>query len=177
MARARRTGEVTEWRWADGTTVTFGARVYTYARREKVASGTDKQGWNRRRAEIELEKIVQQIERGTWIPPRLQLKEDRAATAMAELGLQVDESFRAFEPSPVAGGIRSACGSARTRSSTTSGGSATCIGASVATSWARPSPTGAGAADRSVDCGRPAVRRPGSVRDRRSGLYVTSRYG
>jgi hypothetical protein len=92
MARARRTGEVTEWRWADGTTITFGARVYMYGRREKVSFGTDKEGWNRRRAEIELEKIVQQIERGTWIPPRLQLKEDRTATAMAELGVQVEES-------------------------------------------------------------------------------------
>jgi integrase len=95
MARAR-TGEVTQWRWADGTTITFGARVYVYGRREKVSFGTDKEGWNQRRAEIELEKIIQQIERGTWIPPRLELEEDRAVTAMAELGVQVEESFRVF---------------------------------------------------------------------------------
>jgi integrase len=95
MARAR-TGEVTEWRWADGTTITFGARVYVHGRREKISFGTDQEGWNQRRAEIELEKIIQQIERGTWIPPRLQPQEDRAATAMAELGAQVEESFRGF---------------------------------------------------------------------------------
>jgi hypothetical protein len=31
--------------------------------------GTNTQGWNDVRAEIELESILQQVERGTWAPP------------------------------------------------------------------------------------------------------------
>ena len=48
-----------------------------YGRYEKVTFGTNKQGWNRTRAELETERIMQQIERGTWVPPRLQPREDR----------------------------------------------------------------------------------------------------
>ncbi|MGN6170954.1 MAG: phage integrase SAM-like domain-containing protein, partial [Solirubrobacteraceae bacterium] len=47
-------------------------------------------------AELETERIIQQIERGTWVPPRLEPREERQAQAMAALGLQVDETFRAF---------------------------------------------------------------------------------
>ncbi|HUN77417.1 MAG TPA: hypothetical protein VMU32_00695 [Solirubrobacteraceae bacterium] len=65
----RTTGEVTERLWADGTTTTFGARLYAYGRRHRLVFGTDRQGWNRTRAEIELESIQQQVVRGTWLPP------------------------------------------------------------------------------------------------------------
>ena len=58
--------------------------------------GTNKQGWNCQRAELETEKILQQIERGTWVPPRLQPREDRLEDAMAQLGARVDETFRVF---------------------------------------------------------------------------------
>ena len=67
-----------------------------YGRYEKVTFGTNKQGWNRTRAELETERITQQIERGTWVPPRLQPREDRLEETMATLGVQVDESFRVF---------------------------------------------------------------------------------
>jgi len=90
------TGQIIEKPWADGDTISYLVRVYAYGRRERVTLGTDKQGWNRQRAELELERIVQQIERGTWVPPRLRAKEDRAAQAMAQLGVKVDESFRVF---------------------------------------------------------------------------------
>lgn len=66
------TGEVTERTWKDGRTVTFGARVYAYGRRHRLVFGTNKQGWNRTRAEIELESIQQQVARGTWLPPERQ---------------------------------------------------------------------------------------------------------
>ncbi|MGA8719210.1 MAG: tyrosine-type recombinase/integrase, partial [Solirubrobacteraceae bacterium] len=46
--------------------------------------------------ELETERIVQQIERGTWVPPRLEPREDRLQESMAALGVQVDESFRVF---------------------------------------------------------------------------------
>ena len=76
--------------------LSYGAQVRAYGRYEKVTFGTNKQGWNRTRAELETERIVQQIERGTWVPPRLEPREDRLEEAMAALGVQVDETFRAF---------------------------------------------------------------------------------
>jgi integrase-like protein len=91
-----RTGSVFDKPWADGETVSFGAWVYAYGRREKVTFGTDKQGWNRPRGELETEKILQQIERGTWVPPRLEPREGRLEDAMAQLGVRGDQTFRAF---------------------------------------------------------------------------------
>jgi integrase len=63
-------GEVTERPWKDGKTITFGARLYAYGRRYRLAFGTNVQGWNDVRAEIELESILQQVDRGTWVPPQ-----------------------------------------------------------------------------------------------------------
>jgi hypothetical protein len=37
-------GEVTEWPWKDGQTVTFGARLYAYGRRWRLVFGTSAQG-------------------------------------------------------------------------------------------------------------------------------------
>ena len=62
-------GEVTERPWKDGKTITFGARLYAYGRRHRLVFGTNLQGWNDTRAEIELESILQQVARGTWVPP------------------------------------------------------------------------------------------------------------
>ncbi|MGH2878692.1 MAG: tyrosine-type recombinase/integrase [Solirubrobacteraceae bacterium] len=69
MARST-DGEVTEWPWKDGKTVTFGARLRAYGRRHRLVFGTNSQGWNRTRAGIELESISQQVLRGTWEPPQ-----------------------------------------------------------------------------------------------------------
>jgi len=90
MAR-KSSGSVFEKAWADGTTISYGAYVSAYGRREKVTFATNKQGWNTRRAELEAERIVQQIERGTWVPLRLEPREDRLEAAMADLGVTVDE--------------------------------------------------------------------------------------
>jgi integrase len=89
-------GYVVERPWADGETISYGAQVRAYGRYEKVTFGTNKQGWNRTRAELEAERIMQRIERGTWVPPRLQPREDRLEEAMAALGAQVDETYRVF---------------------------------------------------------------------------------
>jgi hypothetical protein len=89
-------GHVIERPWSDGQTVSYGARVRAYGRYEKVTFGTNKQGWNRTRAELETERIVQQIERGTWVPPRLEPREDRLQESMVALGVRVDETFRVF---------------------------------------------------------------------------------
>lgn len=68
MARPN-AGQVTERAWKSGKTITFGARLYAYGRRHRLVFGTDTRGWNRTRAEIELEDIQQQVDRGTWVPP------------------------------------------------------------------------------------------------------------
>jgi integrase len=68
MARPS-SGEVTERPWIDGQTVTFGARVRAYGKRHRLTFGTNRQGWNRTRADIALEEILQKVERGTWVPP------------------------------------------------------------------------------------------------------------
>ena len=68
MARPN-TGEVTQWPWKNGKTITYGARLYAYGRRHRLVVGTNTQGWNDVRAEIELESTLQQVERGTWAPP------------------------------------------------------------------------------------------------------------
>jgi hypothetical protein len=70
--------------------------VRAYDRDEKVTFGTNMQGWSRTRAEVETERIIQQIERGTWVPPRLEPREDRLQESMAALGVQVDAYLQAF---------------------------------------------------------------------------------
>jgi integrase len=94
MARTL-TGSIDPHLCKDGS-ISYRARVRAYGRAEKVTLGNSKQGWNDVRAELELEKIVQQIERGTWVPPRLRPPADRLADAMADLGVEVDEPFRTF---------------------------------------------------------------------------------
>ena len=37
-------GQITESLWKDGTTVTFGARLYVYGRRHRLVFGTNNQG-------------------------------------------------------------------------------------------------------------------------------------
>jgi integrase len=89
-------GHVREWPWSDGQTISYSAQVRAYGRYEMVTFGTNQQGWNRTRAELETERIIQQIERGTWVPPRLEPREVRLEEAMAALGVHVDETFGVF---------------------------------------------------------------------------------
>jgi integrase len=95
MARPN-TGQVFEHLWKDGKTITYMARLHAYGRRGRVTFGTSAAGWNRVRAELELEKILQQVERGTWVPPRLEPKEDREVAALAQLGVRLEEPFSVF---------------------------------------------------------------------------------
>lgn len=67
-----------------------------YGRHEKVTFGTNKQGWSPTREELETERIVQQIERGTWVPPRVEPRADRLEEAMTGLGVRVDETLGVF---------------------------------------------------------------------------------
>lgn len=65
-------GEVEEHRWKDGRTISFYLRVPYKGRRPKIKLGSNHEGWTRERAEVELEKVMGQIERGTWSPPKRQ---------------------------------------------------------------------------------------------------------
>ena len=63
------TGAVETHRWEDGKTVTFRARVRAYGRQWRVAFGTNHEGWNEDRARVELDLILDKVNRGTWEPP------------------------------------------------------------------------------------------------------------
>jgi integrase len=63
------TGTIETHEWADGRTVSFYLRVPYRGRRVRVDLGTNLEGWSEQRAQVELEKVMGQIERGTWTPP------------------------------------------------------------------------------------------------------------
>jgi integrase len=90
MARPT-SGQVTERGWSDGRTVTFGARLHAYGNRHRLTFGTNTQGWNRTRAEIELESIQQQVLRGTWVPPEKR-------TSVAKLEATRPDGHQLFGP-------------------------------------------------------------------------------
>lgn len=65
----RATGSIETHHWADGRTVTFRLRVRSNGVRYRIDLGTNHEGWNHARAQVELDLIQQQIARGTWQPP------------------------------------------------------------------------------------------------------------
>jgi len=83
------TGSIECHRWKDGRTVTFRARVRAYGRQHRIAFGTNHEGWSEARAQVELDKIMRQIERGTWAP-------ETAARVTVEERPQPDETFHVF---------------------------------------------------------------------------------
>lgn len=86
------TGEVTEWLWKDGRTITYGARVCAYDRRHRLVFGTNRQGWDRTRAEIEMERILQEIDAGIWMPPSRRTSVKRTQVTLPD-GHQLFSSF------------------------------------------------------------------------------------
>ena len=65
----RVTGRIELHDWADGRTVTFRLKVRLHGKRHTISLGTNHEGWSTERAQVELEQIMRQIERGTWEPP------------------------------------------------------------------------------------------------------------
>lgn len=63
------TGSVEEYPWKDGRTVSYRGRVRAYGRRYRLDFGTNLEGWSPARARGELDRIMAQVERGTWEPP------------------------------------------------------------------------------------------------------------
>ena len=66
----RATGRIEPHEWADGRTVTFRLKVRAHGQRYTITLGTNHAGWSMERAQVELEQIMGQIERGTWEPPK-----------------------------------------------------------------------------------------------------------
>jgi integrase len=60
------TGSIEFHEWKDGRTVSWWLRVRFRGKRPRIPLGTNHEGWNRERAQIELDKILAKIERGTW---------------------------------------------------------------------------------------------------------------
>src|SRR5258708_805177 len=63
----RATGQVVERQRRQGRT--FALRFYAYGRREFLTLGTEAEGWDRRRAEVELQNVLADVRRGIWRPP------------------------------------------------------------------------------------------------------------
>jgi hypothetical protein len=75
----RATGAIETHEWRDGRTVTVRARMRACGRRYRIDFGTNQEGWSVERARVELEPILQQVERGTWEPPT---RADEATAAL-----------------------------------------------------------------------------------------------
>jgi integrase len=65
----RAKGTIDPHEWADGRTVTFRLKVRADGKRYTISLGTNHEGWSMERAQVQLEQIMRQIERGTWEPP------------------------------------------------------------------------------------------------------------
>jgi integrase len=63
------TGTIETHEWKDGRTVTYRARVRAQGERHRIDFGTNHEGWSAERARVELDGILERIERGTWTPP------------------------------------------------------------------------------------------------------------
>jgi integrase len=63
------TGSFESHDWKDGRTTSWRLRVTFKGGRYRIELGTNHEGWNEDRARVELEKILGEIERGTWTPP------------------------------------------------------------------------------------------------------------
>jgi hypothetical protein len=86
--RAR--GAIETHAWRDGRTVTIRARVRAYGQRYRIDFGTNHEAWSVDRARVELDRILQQVERGTWEPPIR--KGDASAAIDAEETVHVTAS-------------------------------------------------------------------------------------
>jgi len=76
-------GKVEEHPWKDGRTISFRLRVPFKGRKVRLTLGTNHEGWNRERADVELERVLGLIERGNWEPPPKR-SGDQAADDAAE---------------------------------------------------------------------------------------------
>jgi hypothetical protein len=72
---ARQEGEVVERHWKRGRG--YALRFRAYGERRYVSLGFERDGWDRRRAEEELQNVLADVRRGLWVPPRRGTARDR----------------------------------------------------------------------------------------------------
>lgn len=63
----RAKGEVKVREWKRGRS--FALRFWAYGERRYVTLGSEREGWDRRSAEEELENVLTDVRRGVWVPP------------------------------------------------------------------------------------------------------------
>lgn len=88
----------------DGRRV-YAARFRAYGQRRCVTFGSTAEGWNRKRAEDELENILADVRRGIWTPPRKEppVEEPRPEPTFHEFASEWFEARRAeWRPNTVA---------------------------------------------------------------------------
>lgn len=66
MATLKKNGQVLARDWKSGRG--FALRFMAYGERRYVTLGTEREGWTRAKAQIELENILADVRRGIWIP-------------------------------------------------------------------------------------------------------------
>lgn len=62
------TGYVDPHHWTDGKTISWRLQVRANGQRHTVTLGTNHEGWNEERAQVELDTIMAKVRRGTWTP-------------------------------------------------------------------------------------------------------------
>jgi integrase len=72
----RLTGTVESHRWKDGRTVSWRGRFRAYGERHRIDFGTNHEGWNEQRARNELDRILGEVQRGVWEPPKPEPRRD-----------------------------------------------------------------------------------------------------
>lgn len=73
------TGYVDSHPWKDGKTTTWRLCVRAYGRRWTITLGTNHEGWSEERSTVELDKVMEQIRRGTWVAPEKQTPKSAGA--------------------------------------------------------------------------------------------------
>lgn len=68
-----RSGHIEPHPWKDGRTTSWRLTIRADGRRRKLTLGTNHEGWNEERAEVERDKILAQIRRGTWVAPEREI--------------------------------------------------------------------------------------------------------
>lgn len=66
MATLKKNGQVLTRTWRSGRG--FALRFMAYGERRYVTLGTERVGWTRAKAQVELENILADVRRGIWIP-------------------------------------------------------------------------------------------------------------
>ncbi len=85
MVPPRATGRIESHHWADGKTVSWRLQLRANGRRT-ITLGTNHEGWNEERAQVELDKVMAEVRRGTWRP-------EKPAPASPPVDDQADETI------------------------------------------------------------------------------------